>query len=220
MEKSMGAAKLQRAREYILAHKDESKSQQILGTGLSEGTISTARRDLVAEGKLPPDRKITKTKLTEKAAEVPAPLLPQTTAEGMPQGGDTVRDSAAMFRIAEMIDESVDKGNDADVVKLLLRQALKFATDPDLHPDTRMSASQMWHKLKDMTRAKDLGPGVPKTRADAVARVRDVLITVGPEITVEAVHAAFEIKGPSDEGNVPAKYGEATPSATGTTPTS
>jgi hypothetical protein len=103
-----------------------------------------------------------------------------------------------MMELAAMVDMAVESGDDERIQKLLIKQCIVFALRSDLHPDTRMSASQMWGKLRDMAKAKDLGPGKPKTRKDAVERTRDVLVAVGPEITLEAVHLAFHVKEAPD----------------------
>ncbi len=190
-------AHMQRARNYILAHPADSKAQAALGTGLSESTIARARRELVAEGVLPKSR-------GAYGDKAPPPMLPpdDRTPETAPtpptivagKRGDALLDHDAMLTLSQMIDEAVDAGDDEAIHKRLIKQSLMFAFRPDLHPDTRMSASQMWGKLKDMAKAKDLGPGRPMNRADAVRRTADVLVAVGPEITVEAVHLAFEVK--------------------------
>jgi hypothetical protein len=116
-------------------------------------------------------------------------------------------DTAAMRAIADMADiENLDL-DDADVHKRLLKQCIRFAFDPNLHPDTRMSASTMWAKLKDLQKARDLGPGKPMTFETAVSRMCDLMQAAGPEITLAAVNAAFDVKDPN-EGQIPPEQGE------------
>jgi hypothetical protein len=193
MTLGMRAAQFLRAREYILAHPDESKGQQSRATDISERTIASARAELIAEGLLAPSRKAApRTIPSEVAARLPEQ---DPDAVPMPHPRDNVLvDAEAMLRIGAMIDEATEHGDDETVTKLLLKQCLSFAFNPSLHPDTRMSASQMWAKLRDKKTATDLGPGKPKTRTDAVERMRSLMAAVGPEITVQAVHAAFEVK--------------------------
>lgn len=203
-QQSLATARLKQARAYILANPTMTKSQIVLLTGLSDSTIARARRDLVTEGLLQASRNAPVQEPTpdtiagqpEEAAEnTPAP---ETTVKRPVKGGTSILDHAAMMQLAEMIDTAVESGDDAYIQKMLIKQCLVFALRTDLHPDTRMTASQMWGKLRDMARAKDLGPGKPKTRADAVLRTRDMLIAVGPEITVEAVRLAFDVKESTD----------------------
>jgi hypothetical protein len=81
--------------------------------------------------------------------------------------------------------------DDGEVRRRLLKQCLSFAFNPELHPDTCMSASQMWAKLKEQTKARDLGPGNPLTLEAAVERHRDIDAACGPEITALGCAAAF-----------------------------
>lgn len=195
-------AALKKARSYILAHPTESKSQIALATGLSDSTIARARADLIQEGAVAPYRKtgVVVMPPPPQAAEpgegtpLTGPIQPPRSAKG----GNTLLDHEAMKAMADMVDLAVETGDDEKVHKALLKQCLTFAFRADLHPDTRMSASQMWSKLKDQAKQKDLGPGKPKTREEAVGRLSDMMIAAGPEITVEAVHIAFEMKGDSN----------------------
>ncbi len=200
---SLAAARLRQARVYLLANPHASKSQAVMATGLSDSTIARARRDLVDEGILAPARNA-----PVEPVSPPEPVAAQPT-EGAPSEdksrpvkstakGNATPDHEAMRTLAEMVDTAVNSGDDESIQKMLLKQCLVFAFRPDLHPDTRMTASQMWGKLRDMAKAKDLGPGKPKTRVDAVLRLRDMLIAAGSEITIEAVHLAFDVKEAPD----------------------
>ena len=215
---------IERAKEYILAHKDESKEEQSLGSGLSDRTISRARAELIYEKKLAPSRKnkpkikkVVKFVHVEQAAPVPKSPSP---AEPAPPSSGSLLDSEAMKALSDLIDEAAEESDDAVVHKRLLKQCLMFAFDTRLHPDTRMSASQMWSKLKDQTKARELGPGKPKTRTEAIKRVSDILTAVGPEITMSAVEMSFNViqKEPTDAGEVPTDTPEVT-QAPPTTPT-
>lgn len=224
---SIGAARIRQAREFLVIHPDMSRSQVSASTGISEATIARARRDLVAEGTLSPAR---------NAPPQPQELLPRTpdpdpsaiadAAEregGAPPaapppskkvGANTLLDSAALMELAAMADEAIESGDDETIQKKLSKQALVFAFRIDLHPDTRMSASQMYYKLKDMAKAKDLGPGKPKTYAIGVDRLSDMMVACGPEMTMAAVHKAFEVKeAQADVKQPPPQQQETAPAA-------
>ena len=176
-----------RARTYILAHKDQSKFEQAMGSGVSQAVIARMRARLVAEGLLPPARK--------------APPTPVPRRSAMPDGEPlakppTMLDHEAMTALAEMID--TDDLDDDEVHRRLLKQCLQFAFNPKLHPDTRMSASQMWGKFRDQGRARDLGPGIPVTFEDGVIRLSDMMQACGPKMTVAAVKVAFDTEGGAD----------------------
>jgi hypothetical protein len=221
---SIGAARVRQAREFLVLHPDMSKSQAAAATGISEATIGRARRDLVAEGTLAPARNAPVRPAPEPEATQPpeakapedgsTPPNPPAASPAPKKGGATLLDHAALLELANMVDAAIESGDDETIQKRLSKQALVFAFRTDLHPDTRMSASQMYYKLKDMAKAKDLGPGKPKTFALGVDRLADVLTACGPEMTMAAVHKAFEVKG-GEATNEQAPSPDGTPQAPG-----
>lgn len=201
-----------RAKVYILAHPDESRLQQSVATGISTASIARARAELVHEGKLAASRK---QRPVQPAAPPSAPSV-EPTAPPAPVGG--LVDSIAMRTLADMIDTVSDEEDDAVTHRRLLRQCLMFAFDTTLHADTRMSASQMWSKLKDQTKARELGPGAPKTFAAVVDRLYDLMDACGAEAVLEAVNRFLSTR-PTHEGNVPAVNDQTSPGDSGATPT-
>ena len=200
MSKESRRTNLEIARAYVLKHPDQSKALQSVNTGLSERTIANARAELISEGLLPQSRKGFK------------PSVAPTSATPAPQ--ETLRDHQAMQKLADMINApDLDEG---EIIRRFLKQCISFSFDTSLHADTRMSASQMWAKLRDATKSHDLGPGKPKTRAEAIERLKNLLIAVGPDITIAAVNLAFTVKEPADEGQVPADNAEAPRGPAGT----
>ncbi len=188
--------KVDRARDYILAHPDETKLMQALGAKCSTTMIAQVRAQLIIEGKLAPSRK--------KTAEPKPPALPveePLAAAGTPPAPRKpagLLDHEAMQAMADMIDKLADL-DDEEIHKRLLKQCIQFAFDPRLHPDTRMSASQMWAKLRDQAKAKDLGPGAPVTFEEGVERMRDLMVACGAPMTLAAVNAAFTVEDSHDE---------------------
>jgi hypothetical protein len=197
----------ERAREYILAHKDESIHQQAMGADVSEPLISLARRELVAEGLLEAGRSTQKTKPAKKADPEPAPTIPIKP--------NAMLDHTAMAAIADMASLTDDKATDEQVSSAMLKQCIRFAFDPNLHPDTRMSASQMWAKLKERQREKQLGPRAPLTFEAATRRLADLMIAAGAKLTTAALHLAFEVH---DEGQLPPEHGDSAPGSAGASP--
>jgi hypothetical protein len=188
------AEAVERAKKFILAHPDQSKLQQAVGCGVSQMSVARARAELIRDGLLPASRKAyapsegapapTKAPLAEPLAVAPAPT------------GDSL-DMQAMMAMSTIVDLS-DEEDDAVTHRRLLKQCLIFAFDTRLHADTRMSASTLWQKLKDQTKARELGPGAPKTRAEAVRRMGEMMVAVGPEITLEAVSSVFSVAPPPE----------------------
>jgi len=199
-----------RARAYILAHPDESKTVQAAGANCSLSTVATVRRELQEEGKLVPHRK-----------------TPAGTAS---DGDPSLLDHKAMVALAEM-EEFADLDDD-EIQKRMLRQTVRFAFDPKLSADTRMAAHTAWQKLKDNAKAKDLGPGPPMTRPLALARLTD-LTTAVDDVTmvVEALFASYpaadvisaiseklDAREQRNEGQVAAQPTEAPSGPAGATP--
>jgi hypothetical protein len=197
-------SRLQRAKDYILAHKDQSKREQAIGAEVSEAMIAIARRDLVAAGLLEVGRSTaiaTEAAVKKADAKKAAPLL----------------DHTAMAQIAEMEALTGDDVDDEVVQKKMLKQCIRFAFDPNLHPDTRMSASTLWGKLKSQQREKQLGPQVPITFDAGVARLADMLRACGSKMVLAAFNLVYEA---TDEGKLSADHGQAESGPAGTPTTS
>ena len=86
---------------------------------------------------------------------------------------------------------------DDQMQKKLLKQVQLMAFDPSLHPDTRLNAINIYAKVKDIARAKDLGPGPPRSQDEIIERLVRILRGVGPTLSIKAVHYAF----PSEKTN-------------------
>ncbi len=200
--------KRDRARAYILAHPDESKAVQAAGAGCSEQLIAETRRTLIAEGKLAPSRKSTNVGSPTDVPTSPAP----------PAG---MLDHQAMQALADIA--ALEDLDDEEVQRRMLKQCIRFAFDPKLHADTRMTASVQWGKLRDAAKTKDLGPGIPLTREMARTRLADLQKSVADvNLVVEALFRAYPaavlfpalnaVLGAPDEGQLPADDGQAQPS--------
>jgi len=209
--------KWDRAKAYILAHPTESKEEQARGSDTSVATVASVRVDLIRDGLLQPS-------LKARQANIPAPRnlsdLPALPTEPPTEGAPAdpkkpagLLDHDAMMALADMVDLEKDALSDEEVLKRLIKQALRFAFDPRLHPDTRLSASQFWGKLRDMAKAKNLGPGIPINFEAGTQRLADLLEACGPEMTMAAVHLAFEVRPNAD--TLPAQHGEAAPTPPG-----
>ena len=193
------------ARDYYLRHPDASIADVARETRIGIRTVARAREVLVKEGLLPAGRNAGTPAETIAAAkemvetlsittpvETDEPEAPEEPAPPKNKGGRPRKDSAsllddaAMREMAQMLDDLGDSEDVEETRKRLLKQTQRFVFDPSLHPDTRMSASQLWTKLVDMARAKDLGPGKPLTLAEAIERCADFLRACGPAVYVAA----------------------------------
>jgi hypothetical protein len=160
---------------------------------LSQPTVSNIRRELRERNIIPPSRRggnplsgRVETLLTvdPSAASVDErPVSPQEPASPLPSITPT---ELLAIGATEFTDE-----NDEETRKKLLARCRAIALDPGMHPDTVLSASQVYIKLKDAVRAKSLGPGRPLTHEDAVARLARLMSACGPNIVHEAITSAF-----------------------------
>jgi len=192
------------ARAEYLRHPDSSIADVAKATGVAVRTVARARETLVKEGLLAPGRNNTASAADAAALAVavagsrpPEPDEPVASETGgQPLTPDkppaALVDGEALRQMSAMLDDLADE-DDEVTRKRMLRQVKKFAFDPTLHPDTRMSASQLWAKLLDMQRAKDLGPGIPTTLEMAINRATDFLRACGPKVAVPAFYRAFDL---------------------------
>jgi transposase-like protein len=212
---------MKRVKAHIMGFPDQSKAETAVALGISESSVARARKELIEEGKLQPSRKAPPREQTAPTVETPAESAePAPPAKVKKKDAGTMLDHAAMMTLADMADVETDKIDDDEIQKRLLKQAARFAFDPRLHPDTRMSASQMWSKLRDQAKAKNLGPGAPKTFADGVRRLADLHVACGVDMVMAAIQLAFNVKEAPDEGKLPAVASEAVPSPAGANPAS
>lgn len=81
---------------------------------------------------------------------------------------------------------------DSTTRALIVRSVQRMALDPRLHPDTRLSASQIWVKLKDLARTTELGPGPPRTQQEIIDRLLRIFKAVGHPTVLKALEIFTE----------------------------
>jgi hypothetical protein len=203
----MRAHRKTQAKQYFIAHPEASISECVAdlhrrGINISERTVAQARSELAQKGVLPQGRNAKESIAADHATAV-------TIAK------DMILDDTTMKALAEGDMTDVVDLDDEEIRKRLLKGVIRIALDPKTHVDTRLSASVIWTKLKDMARVQDLGPGKPMTRVVAIERLSELCAAVGPEIALAAMQKAFNIKESADEGEVPAHEGAAPSSPAG-----
>lgn len=206
------------AKAYFLQHPEASIKEALTtlngrGVNVSERTVAQARSELAQKGLLPSGRNAT----------APPPAEPLLVVK------DTVIDDPTMKALATGDMSDVLDLDDEEIRKKLLRGVIKIALTPGTHPDTQLSATTVWSKLKDMARVAELGPGKPVDRKTAVARLSDLDTACGLDIAIDALLTAFTpqavldalstrftSKESTDEGQVSAESSEAASSTAGT----
>lgn len=196
------------AKAYFLQHPEASIKEALAdlhrrGINVSERTVAQARSELAQKGLVPAGRN----------ADTPAENV--GTPADLPTVPASVKNKVIDDNMLTAFVQGELNLDDEEIRKLLLKKIIVIAMTPGLHPDTTLSASTAWLKLKDMARQADLGPGKPVTRADALERLVDLLRAVGPDLALEAMQVAFNLKEPTDEGQVSVEPAETTSSPAG-----
>lgn len=203
------------ARAEYLRHPDASIAEVAKAANVAVRTAARARDSLVKEGLLAPGRNASASGADAAALAVAASaaasregnadedrVATEDEQPSQPRGAKAAHtiDGEALRQMNDLLDQLADE-DDETTRKRMLRQVKKFAFDPNLHPDTRMSASQLWAKLLDMQRAKDLGPGIPQTLALAIERATDFCRAAGLKVMVPAFYAAFDLGDPNGKAD-------------------
>lgn len=192
------------ARAEYLRHPDASIAEVAKATGVAIRTVARAREQLVKEGLLAPGRNATASAADAAALAVagmavgskpPGDLPAEPEELPTPRGSTPTQDDKAIAEMNALLDALSDEDDDT-TRKRMLRQVKRFAFDPHLHPDTRMSASQLWTKLLEMQRQKEVGPSVPQTLDSAIERATDFCRAAGAKVMVPAFYKAFELGEP------------------------
>lgn len=178
-------------------------------TGTSRRTVSYVRKQMMKEGLLPKGRRVTNLpKIPESVKEI-LPSETSPTISGLLIDGEKLRELAKSENFEDEI------ADDEDTQKKLLKEIRKIALGVGMHPDTRLSAIQVWAKLKDIAKSKEIGPGNPKTEEEVILRLVRLMQAVGPKLVIKALEAAFERKDTAEEAKI-----EQTPAFIRTTKTS
>lgn len=140
-------------------------------TGAGTRTITYARASLRREG-----------------------LIPDSRKTGINRGGLPVEnltpEDLKRFENSENIEEEL--GNDDQIRTQIVRSVQRMALNPKLSPDIRLSASQIWVKLKDVSKEEELGPGPPRTEVEVIDRLLRIFEAVGHKTVLKALEIFTE----------------------------
>lgn len=190
MSRKKSTAKIQQVlRALMLADPHLSNVEIQRQTGASTRTVTYARASLRREGLLPDSRKSTQ------------------NPENLPTETLSPEDLKRLEK-AENIDDEL--GDDDQIRLKIVRSVQRMALNPKLAPDTRLSASQIWVKLKDVSKEEELGPGAPRTEAEVIDRLLRIFEAVGHRTVLKALEM-FTKKELLDENS----ENQQTPAASG-----
>lgn len=162
-----------------------------LACDISERTASTARQQMVREGVCKPSRKVGG---RAPAGELEPPIPPEPEPAPAPSQpvSNALIDGEQLALLATGDTSDVEDA-DPETRKRMLRELRAIAFNKNNHPDTQVTAMKAWFALKDAAAAKDMGPGKPKTREDAITRLRNLDTAVGLTLALDALIAAYTI---------------------------
>jgi len=176
------------ARELILQHPGWHIKEFAKILKCSLRSISYARAQLIEEGRIPPSRNSPRDlrRKLPRPGEVTQPLKIDVVQSK--ELFDMIKvDTSPLLNVMEQSSDPFDD----EMRQKMLREVKLIAFDPATHPDTRLSAIATWAKLRDLERAKDLGPGLPMTEKQVLDRLSRLMLGVGVPIVLKALEIAF-----------------------------
>lgn len=170
-------------RDLLLANPEMTIRELQHQTKISKRTIMYARDSLIKDGLLPPSR--------------------QNILETLPEEGKITQytellDGKSLSDLAGEAEFEEEIADDVMIQKKLMKEVRTIAFNPVNHPDVRLSAIQIWAKLKDLEKQKDIGPGPPRSESEIIERMTRLMKGVGPNICLKSLEIAFP-KGNSNE---------------------
>lgn len=178
------AEKLLETKAWILANPSKITSEICKALRVSIRTVAMARRELMNEGLIPASRRVNRPVL--KKQDIMDHLLSNKTLQDIAKSSAESKEAQDLLDSVEDFDEF-----DEETRKKMLRQVRIIALDPTLHPDSRLSAVNIWAKLRDLAKAKDIGPGPPRSESEILDRLVRLMQGVGPNLVVKALDKAF-----------------------------
>lgn len=169
---------LDKVKQYILDNPLSSLTEVTEAIGCARRTVGNARLELIKEGKLKKGER-------GRPPQGLTPLAATLTPTELNDIAET-----------QIYDETLV--DDEKTRTRILKEVQKLAFNPSLHPDTRMSAMQIWVKIKDIAKQHDVGPGPPRTREEIIDRLVRIYHGVGPKLCIEALQIAFPKEKPDE----------------------
>jgi len=177
---------VEKCEEYLIKNPTATaeKAKNDIGIGIT--TYYQAKRSLEAKGII-------------KSAKITNRGRPRGEVKVIGEDKNALLDSKSLAELFPDTPISEEMLNDDEVRQRLLRQIQKLAFDPNERPDIRLSATQVWVKLKDMAQQRDLGPGPPKDENAVIDRLARIMRAVGDALTYAALDVAFTQVNTDDE---------------------
>lgn len=176
--------KRQIVEEYLIAHEHASNAEVGAACGVSERTVSTARKDAVTKGLIKPayrDHRSPETSLETHTPEQSDEILRQ------------------LHKIRGISGEPLTQAESLQMLANMAREA--FASkNPGLAKDALLAHDKISARASEV----DLGLPDPLTTDEKILRTADILDVVGPSI---AAHALIRVLSPPGRLTFEEEYG-------------
>ena len=200
-------------KQYFLDHPEAKDSEVCIALNASKTTVARARWDLIDEGLLPAASRRRRPGPQKETAAAPpkAPKPPARDPNEMLSGEELAELAADL--------DGMDNLDDEAVRSKMLKSLRRLAFSTSVNNDTKLTAMNLWFKLKDLASIKALGPGNPLTFEAALGRLTELATACGMDLVLRAAVASFGLPailtalsamiGVPDEGKAPADPVEA-----------
>lgn len=174
----------ERAKTYLLEHPQATNKDVAASLGVAPRTVGYARAELVNSGLIPPawgDHKSAKRRMKRRAI-VPTDKVVSAT-EGTPFETQNTTDlnKAVVSALPDLLDE--EEEIDIGRLKRILYRIAK------MNPDDRIRTQAVWTltRIQQDMSERPLGPGLPRTKAEIVARLLQLFEAVGAAVVIETM---------------------------------
>jgi len=168
--------KRQLVEEYLIVHRYATNAQVAAACGVSEGTVSNARRDAVKKGLLEPayfDRSsppLETESPTSTGSVDTVTMVQEAVAAALGRGGKPLDPEESLSMLATMTREAYTKKNFSLVRDCILADA----------------------KIREKTEDTNLTIPDPLTDEEFIKHTSDILDCIGPRLAAESICHAFD----------------------------
>jgi hypothetical protein len=198
-------SKVEKVKNYLLEFPNATKEEVMSETGASKRTYNTARAELIKTGIAPPSWVNTKKFIPHKYKPQVIESVPNLVVTRGRHEKISLEDTIAPFAPLATVDlyKLLDAGEDPDIDDektrvAMLKQLRLMSFDASLHQSIRMSAMDLYNKLKETARGQTIGPGKPLNHAEALDRLCLLFKAVGATLVLEATAKVFALLGEPD----------------------
>lgn len=193
-------SKTEACKRYLLDHSDATNPEVKEAVGCESRNVNAARAELEKEGFLQKNSnnraKFTKHRLKKSGLTRPPEILRNLSGNALRTEAEVLSSFSpvATSDLYKLLESGEDPDIDDEKTRVaMLKQLRLMSFDASLHQSIRMSAMDLYNKLKETARGQTIGPGRPLTHADALDRLCLLFKAVGATLVLEATAKAFAL---------------------------